>query len=119
MPSEIIINQNLVAKFLARVEYQPLTGCWHWQASRNKDGYGLFYHTKKKKVKAHRFSYTIYIGDLPNNMVVRHECNNPICCSPFHIKIGTYKENMEDKVRRGRVPKHYKKTCLMEPDICL
>jgi hypothetical protein len=57
--------------------------------------------TKQGKQEfAHRYVYRIYNGEIPPHYVVRHTCHNPKCVNPAHLKVGTHKQNMEDKAKR-------------------
>jgi hypothetical protein len=78
-------------------------GCWEWTAGRFSDGmrYGQF-RVGKKKLKAHRFSYMIHHGSIPDGMKVLHKCDNPICMRPDHHFLGTNADNTDDMVRKGR-----------------
>ena len=76
------------------------TGCWIWTAQRNHFGYGIIYQGTKM-LKAHRVSYEIHYGDIPEGEV-RHSCHNPSCVSPHHLSIGTKSDNMRDMIAAGR-----------------
>lgn len=89
-------------------KYEPVTetGCWIWNASVDKDGYGYF-HTKTvtrgaKMQRAHRVSYQMYKGSIPKGKVVCHTCDTPSCVNPHHLFVGTHKENMQDMVNKKR-----------------
>ena len=75
--------------------------CWEWQASTRKDGYGQVWY-QKTLLSAHRVSYEIAYGPLPEGFVLRHTCDNPRCCNPAHLVAGTQEANMRDMVSRGR-----------------
>lgn len=76
--------------------------CWLWTGAADASGYGHFNHNGKT-VKAHRAAFEIFNGPIPEDKpYVLHECDNPPCVRPSHLKAGTQKENMEDKTRRGR-----------------
>jgi predicted XRE-type DNA-binding protein len=74
-------------------------GCWDWTGSTKAEGYGVFW---KSQVLAHRVSYRIYNGPIPNGQMIRHSCDRPICVQPAHLIYGTHDENMHDMVIRGR-----------------
>lgn len=78
------------------------SGCWEWQRSRTKTGYGQIAIGHQKQDYSHRVSYREYKGPIPDGLVVRHKCDNPCCCNPEHLEVGTQKDNMQDCVKRGR-----------------
>ena len=77
-------------------------GCWEWTASRHYKGYGWF-RVGDRMEKAHRVSYLLHHGPIPEGMSVLHKCDNPACVRPDHIFLGTQQENIADMVRKGRV----------------
>lgn len=90
------------SKFLARIEIDEETGCWNWTGGLNKDGYGIFSLGRKKKVRAHRWSYMHFIGEIEGKLLVCHTCDNPRCVNPEHFFLGTHRDNNNDMVRKGR-----------------
>jgi hypothetical protein len=86
--------------FQTKYTINTQSGCWEWNKT-NKQRYGRF-HFNGTVTFAHRFSYTLYKGQIPENFVVRHLCNNPKCVNPKHLDIGTTADNMKDKVIAGR-----------------
>lgn len=76
--------------------------CWNWTAYKDRDGYGSFQYLGRPW-GAHRISYELYRGKVPNGMMVCHECDNPSCVNPMHLFLGTGKDNMEDKIVKGRM----------------
>ena len=74
--------------------------CWEWTASKTY-GYGQFVFNKKH-YRAHRFSWGIHFGDIPAGLIVCHKCDNPSCVRPDHLFLGTTKDNVSDKLSKGR-----------------
>ena len=77
------------------------TGCWEWQKSKNNHGYGTL-TVNRKRVYAHRLSYTLFVGEILDGSYVLHECDNPCCINPEHLHIGTQSLNMKECYGRGR-----------------
>lgn len=74
--------------------------CWNWKAGKDEKGYGLFWC--KKTWRAHRFSWVVHYGEIPNNLHVLHKCDNPKCVNPEHLFLGTNQDNVNDKFKKGR-----------------
>lgn len=74
--------------------------CLIFQGSKYRDGYGRQYWNGKLD-RAHRVVYSEMYGEIPEGMVVRHTCNNPSCCEPSHLKLGTHKDNAADMIAAG------------------
>ena len=75
--------------------------CWLWASSVNDTGYGT-YRLPDRSITAHRFIYAYFKGPVPNGMCVCHTCDNPACCNPSHLFLGTRRDNMRDMVKKGR-----------------
>lgn len=91
-------------RFWEKVERHGPDGCWGWLAAKDKNGYGVFYlSSSKKNMPAHRFSYELHIGPIPDGMFVCHHCDNPPCCNPNHLFLGTIADNHADMCRKGRL----------------
>jgi hypothetical protein len=81
-------------------------GCWEWQGARTK-GYGMVGHRRRAnpgtRVKqVHRAAWELTYGPIPEGMFVLHRCDNPPCCKPEHLFLGTQKDNMQDCKLKGR-----------------
>ena len=81
-------------------------GCWAWSGSRSPAGYGRIWlgHGAKAPGHAHRVSYELHNGPIPDGAVVMHTCDNPECCNPEHLTLGSHGDNSQDKVAKRR---HY------------
>lgn len=75
--------------------------CWLWTGFKNSKGYGTF-RLKSKIDLAHRYSYKLHKGEIPDGMCVCHTCDNPECCNPNHLWLGTIADNMRDRDVKGR-----------------
>ena len=77
--------------------------CWLWIAKwKDNKGYGRF-HFRNKDWCAHRVSYVLHKGEIPDGMCVCHTCDNPGCVNPDHLWLGTVKQNIRDCKRKGRM----------------
>lgn len=79
----------------------PEAGCWVWTKYRNRAGYGVI-TTRGVRWLAHRLSWKVHKGDIPDGMLVCHKCDTPSCVNPSHLFLGDSKDNMDDMNRKGR-----------------
>lgn len=85
-------------------------GCWIWSGRVNEKGYGLAIRHRKHE-RAHRISYELKKGPIPENLMVLHKCDLPSCVNPDHLFLGTALDNTTDAVIKGRIShgvEHYK-----------
>ena len=80
---------------------QKTDECWIWTASRKFDGYGRFWY-HGREILAHRFSWKLHNGIIPEGLNVLHKCDNPPCVRPNHLLLGTQYDNIQDKLLKGR-----------------
>lgn len=76
--------------------------CWEWVGSTGGRDHRGYMSIDGKKLLAHRIVYTLAYGDIPPDTVIRHKCDNPICCNPMHLEPGTRGDNELDKYERNR-----------------
>jgi hypothetical protein len=83
---------------------QKTDGCWLWTGYKKDTGYGLIYSgdLSGKQERAHRISWILHNGPIPDNLHVLHKCDNPSCVRPDHLFLGTHQENMDDRERKKR-----------------
>jgi hypothetical protein len=94
----------VTAAFWSRVRVGEPDECWPWLGcTRGKTGYGAV-GSKGKVRSTHRVAYELVNGPIPPGLLVRHRCDNRICCNPAHLELGTHKQNHTDMVERGRAP---------------
>lgn len=88
-----------------------LTPCWEWQGLRTESGYGIFNASGDgyRHARAHRVMYELTYGALAASDVVRHDCDNPPCVNPSHLRNGTHWQNSDDMVARQRAGHLYEK----------
>jgi len=79
-------------------------GCWMWTASCDRDGYGHLMVAGRLRV-AHRLSWELHRGPIPDGRQVCHTCDTPACVNPDHLFLGTQRDNMRDCVAKGRMPR--------------
>lgn len=91
---------ELVTRFWSRVAQSE--GCWLFKGALNKKGYGEFPFRGKVK-KAHRVAFELSVGPIPEGLHVLHKCDTPACARPDHLFLGTNRDNVDDKVAKGRL----------------
>ena len=100
-PNLIIKNMRPMSRLLRSIEINQINDCWEWQGATYKGGYGRL-SINGVIQSAHRLAYKLFKGTIPVDLHVLHRCDNPRCVNPSHLEIGTHRQNMIDKVSRGR-----------------
>ena len=100
-----MLEQSVIERFWAKTKKS--VGCWEWMASRDSSGYGTIGvgsrgDGTRRTLSAHRLSWRLHFGSIPNGFHVLHHCDNPSCVNPAHLWLGTHRENVEDSRRKGR-----------------
>jgi hypothetical protein len=88
-------------RFWAKVIVKGPDDCWEWQAYIDARGYGRF-KFEGKDDRAHRVSWVLERGQIPDGLCILHKCDNPKCVNPDHLYIGTHQDNMRDRTDRNR-----------------
>lgn len=92
--------ESFLSYALSRIEVDA-NGCHLWKLGKCKDGYGRLWLDGKAR-RAHRVAYEVFVGEIPNGLVVMHSCDNPCCINPMHLSVGTQIDNVGDMVSKGR-----------------
>lgn len=97
------MRATFATRFWAKVVQSE--GCWRWTGSKTS-GYGELQRGRRVegRVRAHRASWELHFGAIPDGLLVCHKCDNPECTNPAHLFLGTHKENMRDMAAKARHP---------------
>ena len=101
-------NSRRLRMFWARVIKSD--GCWEWSGATNGHKYGRVMKGGRW-TGAHRVSWVIHHGKIPDEALVLHRCDNPSCVNPAHLFLGTQEDNIRDMVRKGRHAEQKKTHC--------
>jgi hypothetical protein len=101
----------------ARTVVCPETACWLWQrALFKKTGYGVAGVSNRGTWRAHALAYESFVKLVPDGLILRHDCDNPRCANPAHLRVGTNADNSRDMVERGRAPTGAKNGAHTKPE---
>ena len=98
-----LIGDDLAARFWSKVAHGWAEVCWEWTGYRIETGYGQFGLNGKLEL-SHRVAWFLTHGELPE-LHVLHDCDNPPCCNPNHLFLGTQQDNMADRDAKDRQPR--------------
>ena len=97
-----IRNLNREKVFWTMIDKKESWECWPFKGCILQSGYGSFWF-RGGPVRAHRFAYvSFHQRNIPDGLQVLHRCDNPKCCNPYHLFLGTPSDNMMDMVAKGR-----------------
>ena len=107
------LTTDEIERFWSKVDRSAgPNACWIWRAAvasnsaAGGDGYGCIW-LRRRSIKAHRLAWFLTFGPIPEGLEVCHNCpdgDNPRCCNPAHLFLGTHQENVRDCIRKGRQP---------------
>lgn len=83
--------------FWTKVEKRDVSACWPWKGSVMGEGYGRY-----RQAYTHRLAWMLANGPIPAGLFVLHKCDNPPCCNPDHLFLGTQADNVRDRDAKGR-----------------
>lgn len=95
------MNVPWQARYWPRVDKRGPDECWPWMANICSTGYGGF-SLGGKKVLTHRLAWMLANGPIPPGAWILHRCDNPPCCNPAHLFLGTTADNTRDRDSKGR-----------------
>ena len=95
---------TLAERFWSKVsKSRKADGCWIWSGARAGNGYGTLKRGERGLTKlAHRISWELHNGPVPDGMLVCHRCDSPPCVNPAHLFLGTMKDNVHDMLAKSR-----------------
>lgn len=108
----MVQTKTVEERFEERFIPEPNSGCWLWIGEIDAYGYGSLFLFKERvsrgnwrkiRIKVHRQSWKIHRGEIHSGMEVCHSCDMPGCVNPEHLYLGTHRQNMDDRDRKGRL----------------
>jgi hypothetical protein len=104
------IDHKDAVRFWSHVDQKEADSCWNWKAAVDRGGYGKFktrLSGKKWDRISSRVAWFLTYGKIERGLCVLHRCDNPRCCNPAHMFLGTNKDNFDDMMSKGRFKPSY------------
>ena len=95
------MNARDIERLWSKIERRSPDECWPWLAARRRDGYGVM-RVGDRTARATRLVWEAVTGEAPGQLCLCHRCDNPPCCNPAHLFLGTRGDNLRDMTRKGR-----------------
>lgn len=98
------LTDGEIIRFKQQIGNPLDNGCWPWKGAKAKSGYGemTLMRPAKRPFTAHRLSWSIFRGPIPDGLFVCHHCDRRECVNPDHLFVGTHLDNMRDCKFKGR-----------------
>jgi hypothetical protein len=94
-------KRGTIADRFARYVERSACGCWNWNGAQDGHGYGHL-NVRGKPIKAHRISYELNVGPIPEGLFILHSCDNRRCVNPAHLSVGDAADNSRDMAIKER-----------------
>ncbi len=105
-----LVKRSLAHRLWSRVARGKPGACWVWSGARDPFGYGRIGLTgSRRSTLTHRAAWMVAYGDIPDGQCVCHRCDNPPCCNPGHLFLGSRDDNNKDAKAKGRMRGPYLK----------
>ena len=96
-------SKMLIDDFWSSVDRREQSKCWVWTRGKLPEGYGQL-RVHGRNILAHRHAWELTNGPIPTYRLVLHACDNPSCCNPAHLFLGSQRDNVRDMIEKGRRP---------------
>lgn len=102
----LVLEHGWLVRYFSFIEVRGPSDCWFWTGASDRDGpgtgHGSFNPGKADTGRSHRIAYQLFKGPTPKHLDVCHSCDQPKCCNPAHLWLGTRGDNNRDARRKGR-----------------